>query len=479
MDTLFDELLKQIIKEVDTSTQLSLWWTAKSFRSFISLPKINRDEILLYPGADGNIEIFQWLYSLDYKITDDVLLDVGKGGNIELIKFCIDERKLNSVDMVPLLNGAAEGAKVEAYKYVKFLSSERGGLRFAVQGESIEIFDLVFPYIRKDTVGYIIVLLTYGSDKLISHCIDHYKIEFHIWAVNHNIDKIQSSVFVELFRRKILNKSSILCAIQYGRFDCIENIDLSSFDRNDTAFMGAISTFATRNENCYKIIQKLYTEGFIWHPNAQRVICSFDDLELVKIALQNVNPSGFYILNISNVDVFTYCIERGFEIDYDTTIHYCIEDRNIALLKCIVSTKNYNPPRITERFTALLQCTPEMFDLLYPRNEDFGNAKLNMFFQSNNTELAIHLVKRGVKITTYYPELAIQHGHLDVFRAMHETGSNMVRIDNGLAINLALLHKRYDILQYAVENGYHITDDARKEIRTMPQYCHLLGDDIY
>lgn len=478
MDILPSELVSSIVKEVDQSTLLSLWWTSKSFRSLIQLPKTNKYKMLEYPGEDGHIEIFQWLYSSGYKITDEVLFLTGSGGNIELIKFCISEGKLNEHTILPLLDGSAKGGKAEAYEYLRFLSFKDSSFDLVVQGKSIEILDIVLPHVKKDNASYKITLMIHGSDKLISHCIDHRKIEIQEVIVNHFINKIQSSVFAELFRRKIIGKEGILNCIQYSRFDCIDCIDLSSFDKSDTAFMGAIPTFATRNLNCYQIIRKLHVEGFAWHPNAQRALCNFDDLEVVKIALRDVDAPEFYILCVSNIEVLKYCIEKGFEIDFDTTIHQCIEERNIELLKYCTSMKNYTPPKITKRFTTLLQCTPEMFDLLYPTNENLRNTNLNMFFQSSNTELAIHLVKRGVEITKYYSELAIQHGYLDVFRAMYEEHEKNA-IDDGRIVGLALLFKSYDILQYAIEKGYWISDDARKEIRTMPEYCHLLGDDIY
>jgi hypothetical protein len=97
----------------------------------------------------------------------------------------------------------------------------------------------------------------------------------------------------------------------------------------------------------YQIIKKLHDEGFAWSRDAQKEICYCDDIELVKSALQNVHPNKFILTNISNFEIFQYCVERGFSIDLKESTRQAIKQDNIEFMKAIVVHPKYKPFKIS------------------------------------------------------------------------------------------------------------------------------------
>lgn len=166
------ETLGLVIEKVDTSTRLSLWWTAKSFHPFIRLPELTHSKMLEFPAKDGHVEILKWLYSHGYKITNEVSLLAGQSGSIECIDFILlNVPRLNNI----LIRGAALGGKTEAYQYTKKIKSYNLrilSLQDILKGDSIEILDDAWYIIQKRF--NVSKILKHASIQMLSHIIDKY-----------------------------------------------------------------------------------------------------------------------------------------------------------------------------------------------------------------------------------------------------------------------------------------------------------------
>lgn len=483
MNTLVPEVVNLVIKKVDTSTQLSLWWTAKRFRSFIRLPELTRTNMVAYPARDGNIQIVKWLHSLKFPANYGSCYAAGLSENLECVKYFSSCSMAADVD-----RGVCQSGNIEMYKFLK----EKRGKKFhllwqdVIQGGNIEMMeDCVAKYGRVVPGNHISILLS-GHLHLAKWMLK----ENYIFLSNqicYAIDKGVKREIIEL----IINKDDVSVTIlqsmiQNCRIDLLEIINLENVDKSEKSYMK--SAYSIKDERQFlTMVRWLHEKGFVWSNNVRRKVCAFDDMDLVKHALSTANLDSLKISFISNLDLLKYIQEKRVLIDFQSVLSQAILTNNTEIVRYFRKELNISPMGIYNYDI----CSVETFQLLYDDRVPF-NPLSNYITKFYNEELILYLIEKNIKcdvgsrsrdreptreISSRFLDAKSQRflateGKLLPLQKMFESGRLNWSVE---VISSAAKNKHREIVQYAIENGCRISPDGRAMIaKHLPDLIHLL-----